>query len=106
MMVLCLVFLTSINFFLYPAENHSIPGFASDQKPDIPPSGPTEEKSCSGGPSMLEEFLHTIHPVLNFGIDNELALHRIAEDGKIRAYHGELLYPPPEWYYFSEPVYG
>ncbi len=42
LMIFCLTFLTSLNFFIYPTDNEAITQNAS-------PSGPTEEKSNTGG---------------------------------------------------------
>ncbi|MBA4166204.1 MAG: hypothetical protein H0X41_01420 [Chitinophagaceae bacterium] len=100
MMLVCLTFLTSVNYFLYPtqkAASDTVSGKNTDgPKNNFPPSGPTEEKSSSSGVSILEEFLHDPHPVINFGVEGQLHLHGIADSGRILVYHGELLSPPPE----------
>ena len=98
MMIASLVFLTSINYFIYPAHKQTsqVSAEKDSSKNNIPPSGPTEEKSSSSGVSILEEFLHDPHPVISFGVEDALRFHGIADAGKILVYHGELLSPPPE----------
>jgi len=101
LMCCCLTFLTSINYFLYPSEKQASANTAPGQdqgmnKTGFPPSGPTEEKSSSQSFSFVEEFLHDPHPVINFGIIAQMAMHSMAGPGRILVYHGELLSPPPE----------
>lgn len=101
LMCCCLCFLTSVNYVLYPYQMQASAQLTAgqgqqDSKSDIPPSGPTEEKSCSQSFSFLEEFLHDPHPVLDFGVSGQSAMHGMADPGKILVYHGELLSPPPE----------
>jgi hypothetical protein len=98
-MFLCLTFMTSINYFLYPSHKQvaeRVEKNTGGMNNNFPPSGPTEEKSSSSGISLIEEFLHDPHPVINFGIEDQFHLHGIADVGKILVYHGELLSPPPE----------
>gem|GEM_PF-5610282 len=111
LMFVCLSLLTLINYFLYPHQQYAVNTATyyqstsnnfdagkntNNSKNAFPPAGPTEEKSSSSGVSILEEFLHDSHPVINFGIGSPVAQHGLADAGKILLYHGELLYPPPE----------
>ena len=101
MLICCLIFLTSLNYFVYPSSDSECQASSitdqsedSGNKPD--PSGPTEEKSGTTGFSVLEEFLHENHPVLNFEILNQQYQHQVAEADKIPVFHGELVSPPPK----------
>jgi hypothetical protein len=99
-MMFCLTFLTSLNYFLYPQDSNSsmiaADGFGGeDSDPDYPPSGPTEEKSGSSSTTISEEILHELHPEFNFKAINQLYLHHIAESENIEMFHPELILPPP-----------
>jgi hypothetical protein len=100
-LILCLIFLTSLNYFIYPdvaAHQHTaVDADDSDNAQNTNGgSGPTEEKSCSSGITILEEFLHEHHFLLNFEMLNQQYLHQVAEADKIEVFHGELISPPPE----------
>jgi hypothetical protein len=99
LMFLCLTFLTSLNFFLYPAEKESKSAIVStsgtQKNNNIPPAGPTEEKSSSSSVSIAEEILHEPHEIFNFTCLDYLYLHHIAEAEKIEMFHPEQLVPPP-----------
>ena len=102
-MIFCLVFLTTLNFFLYPSSIASAGTAAAakdneDAGNDYPSSkAPTEEKSSSGGgSSVLEEFLHENHPAINFAQMNKIFLHMVDEAQKIAMVHTELISPPPK----------
>jgi hypothetical protein len=103
LMIFCLAFLTSINFFLYPSQHTETaskmnPDKSSDtKKSNFPPSGPTEEKSSSStSVTISEEILHESHPEFNFFITNHIYLHHIAEADNIEMFHPELVSPPPK----------
>ncbi len=102
LMVLCLTFLTSINYFLYPWDGETtvnVFGTNTDESEnDFPPSGPTEEKSTtSTGFSTTEEMLHEMHPEVNFEVTNFLYLHHIAEAEKLEIFHPEIILRPPKF---------
>lgn len=103
LMLLCLTFLTTINYFLYPRDSKTttgiFPGMNTDESEnDFPPSGPTEEKSASGsGITIAEEMLHETHPEVNFNLTNLIYLHHVAEAEKIEMFHPELIVPPPKF---------
>jgi hypothetical protein len=103
LMIFCLAFLTSINFFLYPSESTvtvskmSPDSDSGTKKGNFPPSGPTEEKSTTSTTvSISEEILHENHPEFNFVVSNHIYLHHIAEADNIEMFHPELLSPPPK----------
>lgn len=102
LMFLCLTFLTSINFFLYPqgASKYQVVvnDFGTEESEnDYPPSGPTEEKSSSSSTTVSEEILHELHPEFNFKALDQLYLHHIAEAENIELFHPELVLPPPKF---------
>lgn len=88
LMIFCLTFLTSLNFFIYPADKEVITQNAS-------PSGPTEEKSNNGGFSLTEEILHEASFEFNSNSVSILSLHHIAEAENLQIIHPELLLRPP-----------
>jgi hypothetical protein len=101
MLICCLIFLTSLNYFVYPSADSgqqvaSMMDHSEDNSNKPNPSGPTEEKSGSSGFSILEEFLHENHPSLNFEILNQQYQHQVAEADKIPVFHGDLVSPPPK----------
>lgn len=101
LMIFCLAFLTSVNYFIYPSVEEvpaNVFGMNTEESGnDIPPSGPTEEKSCSAGVSIAEEILHEAHPEFNFQASNHFYLHHIAEADKIEMFHPERILPPPKF---------
>lgn len=101
LMIFCLIFLTSLNYFIYPQHSDAaqVAGMATDAEAEdtgYPPSGPTEEKSGNCGFSIAEEILHETHPDLNFRAINQIYLHHIAEAEKVELFHPELILPPPK----------
>lgn len=100
LMLFCLTFLTSLNFFIYSGDSTliavvDIPG-SDDNESDFPPSGPTEEKANNGASSISEEILHELHPEFNFKVLDQLYLHHITESENIELFHPELVLPPPK----------
>lgn len=100
LMIFCLTFLTSLNYFIHSSGEQSsvnISGFNTEEtENDFPAPGPTEEKSGSSGFSISEEILHELHADHNFEASNQLYLHHIAEAEKIEMFHPELILPPPK----------
>ena len=88
LMIFCLTFLTSLNFFIYSPDGEVITKNAS-------PSGPTEEKSGNTAFSFAEEILHESSYEFNSYISNHLCLHHIAEADKLQIVHPELILRPP-----------
>lgn len=88
LMIFCLTFLTSLNFFLYSSDSEVTVQTGS-------PSGPTEEKSSNGGFSITEEILHESSFELDHTFYNSLSLHHIAEAQKLQIIHPELILRPP-----------
>ncbi|MEP7258827.1 MAG: hypothetical protein ABI687_10565 [Flavitalea sp.] len=102
LMVFCLTFLTSLNYFLYPSSSDTTVvannGYGSEDTDNGYPSssgGPSEEKASSGF-SILEEFLHENHLAISFATMNKIFLHKVAEAQKIEMVHTELISPPPK----------
>ena len=98
-MIFCLTFLTTLNYFIYSPDAQAAAvgsGFGTeDTENDYPPSGPTEEKSGSST-TISEEILHELHPEFNFKASNQMYLHHIAESENIEMFHPELILPPPK----------
>lgn len=89
LMIFCLSFLTSLNYFIYSCENEVITQTTS-------PSGPTEEKSGNSGSfSITEEILHEGSFELDLKSTSSLSLKHIAEAGKLQIIHPELILRPP-----------
>lgn len=88
LMVFCLTFLTSLNFFIYSSDNEVITQTTS-------PSGPTEEKSCNAGISITEEILHESSFELDLKLTSDLSLKHIAEAESLQIIHPELILRPP-----------
>lgn len=99
-LISCLLFLTSVNYFLYPSEDANNPSATASQSDntasDNDVSGPTEEKSSSSGLSLAEEMVHETHPTVNFNVTNFYYLHHIAEAEKLEIFHPEIILPPPK----------
>lgn len=100
-MMFCLAYLTTINYFIYSADGvNSVvmeSGFGTEESEnDYPPSGPTEEKSGNSSVSVSEEILHELHEEFNFKAINQLYLHHISEAENIEMFHPELVLPPPK----------
>lgn len=99
-MVFLLVFLTGINFFLYPGDKNNDrvtivhPEHLADE--DVPnnPAGP-DEKSPGNPFSVIEEYLHTEN-YFNPFCTNQLFLHPIAGASKVHAGYYALISPPPK----------
>jgi hypothetical protein len=100
LMIFCLTFLTTLNYFVYPGDKETsafgVDFDCQETENDYPPSGPTEEKSSSSGLTLAEEILHESHPEFNFKASNQLYLHHIAEAENIEMFHPELVLPPPK----------
>jgi hypothetical protein len=101
LMIFCLAFLTSVNFFIYSCDKETISENISNSDTeesgnDFPPSGATEEKTSNSGLSVSEEILHEITPEFNFLAIDHIYLHHIAETDKIELFHPELVSPPPK----------
>jgi hypothetical protein len=103
LMMFCLTFLTSINYFLYPSDNISVcESFEmnpEETENNFPPGGPTEEKGATSSTlTLAEEMLHETHPEVNFEASNFYYLHHIAETEKLEIFHPEILLPPPKFH--------
>jgi hypothetical protein len=95
LMCFCLLFLTGINFVLYPPDLiAAVTDLEEGETENNNPSGPVEEKTVSSG-SLAEEFLHD-HFYLDVSVINKLLLHKIHEAEKLQIVHFEILSPPPD----------
>lgn len=87
----CLVFLTTINFLIYPPSCSSICYQQNDEQ-----QIPTEEKSPSSSSAVQEEYLHhtnCIPPVYYKKISTE---YLISSAEQLPVVHFELICPPPK----------
>ncbi|MBL7700121.1 MAG: hypothetical protein JNK79_18285 [Chitinophagaceae bacterium] len=88
LMIFCLTFLTSLNYFIYSSDSEVITQNTS-------PSGPTEEKSGNTGFSITEEILHESSFEFDRKFTDDSSLKHIAEAEKLQIIHPELILRPP-----------
>lgn len=99
LMFFCLVFLTGVNFIIFPQQKDNIrissnnmPGKSNDD-----PSAPVEEKSSSNTSlSIQEEYLHEKHNLKEFERLEEPQQYAIPGGEKLQIVHFELVSPPPK----------
>jgi hypothetical protein len=91
-----LLFLTGINFFLFPQNNKNIISAFSGNGKEIP-QGPVEEKSTENKSlaSVQEEYFHE-HTLKEFVWCNDLFLHKIHKAEKLQIVYYEIVSPPPK----------
>lgn len=103
-LILLLLFLTSVNYFLYPSPGKSVKTVVcvnstndDDAPRDLPnsPAGP-DEKSPDTPVSITEEYVHEQENPVNPLLINAIFQHKVHESEKLRVIHLELLSPPPE----------
>jgi hypothetical protein len=99
-MILLLLFLTTVNQFIYSDENGNAP-IAWNSEESEPgtgypsnPAGP-DEKSPDVPVSFNEEYIHDHHSGVNPFWANALFEHMIHEADKLRFVHSEIHSPPP-----------
>ncbi|MDB5202143.1 MAG: hypothetical protein JWQ27_1552 [Ferruginibacter sp.] len=92
----CLLFLTGVNFFVYPPASSASQTQGTEQQDKNP--SPVEEKagSSSNNVSIQEEYLHERHSFKDFGRLEKLIHDRILEADKLQIVHYELISPPPK----------
>ena len=103
--ILLLLFLTSVNYFLYSPSGQSASAKilvctdTSDDgsATDLPnsPAGP-DEKSPNTPVSITVEYVHEHEDPINPLWMNTIFTHKVHESEKLRVVHFELLSPPPE----------
>ena len=99
-MMLLLVFLTSINQFIYSSDKDDVAvAWNADEEEPSPcypqsPAGP-DEKSPDAPVSINEEYIHDHHTDVNPFWANALFTHMIHEADKLRFVHSEIHSPPP-----------
>lgn len=89
LMLFCMSYLTSLNYFLYPSSDKEV------ISQNTPPSGPTEEKSSNAGFSLAEEIHHEDCFVFSHHSFNDHFLHHLTQAEKLQIVHPELLLRPP-----------
>jgi hypothetical protein len=103
-LILLLLFLTSVNYFLYPGSGKSATAVvcatdtSDEESPrDLPnsPAGP-DEKSPNAPVSITEEYVHEYDNPINPLLMNAIFQHMVHETEKLQVVHFELLSPPPE----------
>ena len=103
-LILLLVFLTSVNFFLYPSSEKSVKSVVcatdipdEESSRDLPnsPAGP-DEKSPNAPVSVTEEYVHEHDNPINPLLMNAIFQHMVHETEKLQVVHFEILSPPPE----------
>lgn len=100
-MSLLLIFLTCINYFLYPpVEEESVVKTASSSPEKSSsgypfPAGP-DEKSPDVPVNINEEYVHDGESLLHACFAESLILHKIHEAEKLCIVHADLFSPPPE----------
>jgi hypothetical protein len=93
-----LLFLTGVNFFLFPQNNKdAISVFAGYPEDNEIPQGPVEEKSTENKnlTSVQEEYLHE-QSLRDLAWFNKLSLHKIHKAEKLHIVYHEILVPPPK----------
>ena len=98
LMCFCLLFLTGVNFIVFP-QNSSAKISLNDtgKQGEKDPSAPVEEKSSSGNSlAVQEEYLHECHSIDDV-TGSEISLqHKNLVAEKLQTVHFELISPPPD----------
>lgn len=104
-MMLLLLWLTSINFFIYAAADNthktvSLQCSNEEESPETFPCNPNpagpDEKSPGAPISLTEEFIHDLEHAEDPFWTNALFQHMIHEAEQLCIVHFERLSPPPE----------
>jgi hypothetical protein len=99
-MIMALVWLTVSAPFVYAARQKALAEKSmkcersSDDKTSNPLGNNTEEKAPSGTSSFSEEYLHHSDELFH-AAEIFLSYHAPHDVAEYRAFHGELLCPPP-----------
>jgi len=97
-MCFCLLFLTGINFIIYPPSHHSFclssaHNDASDEESPVP----TEEKSSSKtSVTVQEEYIHDTFNIRSLSDFVTASKYKIPAAEKLQIVHFELVSPPPK----------
>ncbi|WEK36601.1 MAG: hypothetical protein P0Y53_03730 [Candidatus Pseudobacter hemicellulosilyticus] len=102
-MMLLLLWLTSINFFIYASADNthkvvSLQGQGEEESPETFPCNPSgpDEKSPGNPVSLTEEYIHDAAHAEHPSWIDALFQHMIHEAEQLSIVHFELLSPPPE----------
>jgi hypothetical protein len=97
-MCLCLLFLTTVNFLIYPPSQVPVASLIhSNDSNDEESPAPVEEKSSSKtGLTVQEEYIHELHLLQNLSAFVVLSKHKIPAAEKLQVVHFELDSPPPK----------
>ena len=98
-LMMLLLFLTTINFFVYGSSQEQsdivLTTDAEEESSPCSPSGP-DEKTPDGSISFSEEYIHGHDELSDPFLINTLFEHMVSASEKIELVHFELLSPPPE----------
>lgn len=99
-MCFCLLFLTGVNFFVYPPSDPACHGSISHQgnnTSDEESPTPVEEKSSAKtGITVQEEYVHDVELVKGSVDIVYSSEHKIPAEEKLQIVHFELISPPPK----------
>jgi len=99
-MCFCLLFLTGVNFFVYPPSDpacHSSISRQGNITSDEESPTPVEEKSSAKtGITVQEEYVHDVELVKGSVDIVYLSEHKIPAEEKLQIVHFELISPPPK----------
>ena len=96
LMCFCLMFLTGVNFIVFPQQAVASTAASTNSK-EKDPSAPVEEKASSNtSVSIQEEYLHELHSLDEFAATEKLLQHKQFPVEKLQKVHFELISPPPE----------
>lgn len=96
-MSLCLLFLTGVNFFVYPSSGMSYGKYMGPETGDEETPAPVEEKSSSKtGLTIQEEYIHDHNLTKDLSAFIILSKHKIPAEEKLQIVHFELISPPPK----------
>ena len=97
-MCCCLLFLTCVNFIVYPSS-HSFSSslIHNSNSNDEEAPVPVEEKSSAKtGLTIQEEYIHELHTIKGLSDFVVLSKHKIPDGEKLQVVHFELDAPPPK----------
>ncbi|MEO6671301.1 MAG: hypothetical protein ABIN36_17595 [Ferruginibacter sp.] len=97
-MCLCLLFLTTVNFFIYSPSQQPLASLvhSTDGNDEEAPT-PVEEKSSSKtGLTIQEEYIHDLHSIKDLSGFVTISKHKIPSVEKLQIIHFELDSPPPK----------
>jgi hypothetical protein len=91
----CLVFLTGVNFVLYPSSPADTMECASSDETSAPLPVEEERSGASTSAQIAEEFLHNSHD-LELSWFGKMAMLKVHDAAQLQIVHYELWSPPPE----------